>query len=56
MAFLILKHVILEINRFYDFIFLQRLFNSYLAIPGPSVQEYKIFSICKNAYYFSWML
>jgi len=24
-------------------IFLQRLFASYLAIPGPSVQEYKIY-------------
>ncbi|AIM35051.1 hypothetical protein DF16_pBMB400orf00216 (plasmid) [Bacillus thuringiensis serovar kurstaki str. YBT-1520] len=43
MAFVILKHVISEINRFYELIFLQRLYASYLAIPGPSVQEYKIY-------------
>lgn len=43
MAFVILKHVISEINRFYELIFLQRLFASYLAIPSPSVQEYKIY-------------
>lgn len=38
-----IKHVISEINRFYELIFLQRLYASYLAIPGPSVQEYKIY-------------
>lgn len=43
MVFVILKHVISEINHFYELIFLQRLFASYLDIPGPSVQEYKIY-------------